>query len=1441
MELLGLFAVVFCLYLLVAPLIAWVQSSTAKARAEEANAQLRAQAILVKELQKQVGGLREDLKAALARWDGAPAGVRPEAAAPVARSAEAAAAPTVEATMLDERGAVVPVDFYEKQEERHRAERASAEAARVEQLAQQARAAEAARLRAAAERQPATPQRTAPAYQPPPLGPPRVRPEPPIVAPVEALIPEIVEPVRPTQPEVDVSDFITLPDPVAQPSLPKSQTWELEPVELPPEDSSSPAVFSIGVEPEAAKAAGASGVAKAATPKSSVEADAFVRAKAPEDGGRKPVWTPKPPRGAGAGAGGGSGQPPSGPPRAPRSSEPSDFERSLAAMMAAAKQWLFGGNLVAKIGLLILFIGIAFLLRLASNYVEVPIEVRLAGIAAGGIALLLWGWRIRITRPGIALPVQGAALAILMLVTFGAFKLYHLIPAGPTFALLLVLVAFTCILAVLQDALWLAIFGITGGFAVPILLSTGGGSHIALFSYYALLNAGILAIALRRSWRVLNVLGFLFTFIIGTVWGVRSYSPEHYESSQGFLILFLLFYIAIAVIYAWREAPRLKSYVDGTLVFGVPTVAMGLQYALVKDVHLGMAFSALALGLLYALTASVLWKLKRESLRLLVESFFALAVVFGTLAIPLAFDGRWTSAAWALEGAGIIWIGLRQRQPLVWRFGVLVQIGSWIAFLNTLVGMNIVAALASNIGLGFLLLGASGVFLGVVFRQHLINDQDLDDTARTRYGRFANTFIVIAAGWLLAGMWVEIWLRTSGFDRATLYVLTALLLVFGLQFLGRKTRWTVPDTLGGVVTAIAGMTFLGLMGRYMDWSNIPVYAQTSLAQMLGNSSFFGGLLLSGGALVSAFAFKRRIADLERDVLDSSGARRASVMWFSLSMFWWCGFALHGLAHVIAWLTAPVADAVAPWYQISFWAAYSIGLALSAWAWTLLAERAGFAHARSLVLGFWPIASAISAWAFLVQVADLSQSEHILEFGWNIGEPGMGLGQVIRDWLGGALLGALILAALGSQGVKRAAATGAQALSVDQRMRSVAIWVTGMAVCWFLPIVDGLAQLVSRGLSASGMVVDAATAQPWLSYADAHVLWMSLSAIGALLLARHLALPALRWLATPTALIQALGSLVLMGMLNDQGQLPTAGTWLAMLVLWLSMAWCLRFWQAAGWDVHPLSLRALHFGRVIGPWMMIAPVVALNVARWLAEPVVTAESGDVWIVAGMWSEYLGAWAAIAALFLLLRQSRAAAWPVRPLEAWYVRWILPLGALWALLVAVYWNLRQDGNMAPLPYLPILNPLDLTTGFVALLLADLWRTRGPSERWQLSLQRIAMFLGFAWFNLMLLRTAAAYLGIPYRFDDLYASQFVQAMLSLVWTLTAFGLMRFAARRLSKALWMLGAALLAVVVLKLFLVDLKNVGSVARIVSFMGVGGLMLLIGYLAPLPREADREGA
>lgn len=1125
----------------------------------------------------------------------------------------------------------------------------------------------------------------------------------------------------------------------------------------------------------------------------------------------EPVWRPQPP--------------PPRPARAPVDEGPGP----LAKFLVAAKDWLFGGNLVARIGLMILFIGVAFLLRFAAQKVVVPIEIRLAGITAGAIALLGWGWHIRLKRPGIALPTQGAALATLMLVVFGAYKIWKLIPSGPTFALLLVLVAFTCALAVLQDALWLAIFGIVGGFAVPILTASGSGNHIALFSYYALLNAGILAIAWTRAWRMLNFLGFLFTFLIGTAWGGQNYTAEHYGSCQFFLALFVVFYAAISILYAWRQAPKLKSYVDATLVFGVPIVAMGLQYGMVKDMHLGAALSAVAFGLFYAILGLGLWRWRAGTLRLLVESYFALAVVFGTLAIPLAFDGRWTSAAWALQGAGMVWIGLRQKQALVWRFGLLLQFLSWIAFFRALTGLDPVAALREHISLGFLLLGGCGVFLALLL---LRQSRDPEDPANARFGGFAGAFIAVAVAWLLAGLWVEVWLRTDGAERASLYVLTALALVYGLQWLGKRAAWRMPDLLASAVTALAGLTFLVLMARTMDWHNVAAYAQPDFGSFLRQSALLGALLLAGGALASAFAFRRRLADAPED----AHAQRSAGAWLLVSLFWFAGFALNSGAHALGFLTR-AQDGVAPWYQVQFWSAYSVGLALAAALYASIARRFAFPNAGQVQRVVWPLLSAIGLWIFVVQQSDWLHVERLLQLGWALTPAGdASLGAAWLALLGGPLSGSLMFLALAAAAAHTSHARSPE-LGEEQRQAALAVWLIGAGVIVHLLLVDVLAQFTTRALLAGGLA--RAEDLGWLSFADARLLWMSIAAVLAQWLARRM--DALRWLMTPAAIVQAMAWITLLVHAWTREELPAAGTWAAMAAAWLGLLWCLRDWRAR-WEIGETALQGLHFGRVIAPWAMVAPLVSLTLMPWLEGDYAIAREMNAagWVVEGMWPDYLGAWAALGLLFLGLRQVRRAGWPLEPLQDWYGRIVIPLAAAWALLLAIYWNLRQDGSMAPLPYLPVLNPLDLTAGFVALLLADLWRMHGEhaSEDQRRAAIRISMALGFAWFNAMLLRTAAQFLGLPYRFESLYHSQFVQAMLSIVWTLCAFALMRYAAKRLSKPLWMVGAALLGVVVLKLFLVDLRNVGGVARIVSFMGVGGLMLLIGYLAPLPRDAEK---
>jgi uncharacterized membrane protein len=67
----------------------------------------------------------------------------------------------------------------------------------------------------------------------------------------------------------------------------------------------------------------------------------------------------------------------------------------------------------------------------------------------------------------------------------------------------------------------------------------------------------------------------------------------------------------------------------------------------------------------------------------------------------------------------------------------------------------------------------------------------------------------------------------------------------------------------------------------------------------------------------------------------------------------------------------------------------------------------------------------------------------------------------------------------------------------------------------------------------------------------------------------------------------------------------------------------------------------------------------------------------------------------------------------------------------------------------------------------------------------------------------------------------------------------MLFARDRAMRVPWLAGAVLLGVVVAKLLFVDMGQAEGWARIVAFIGVGVLMLLIGYFVPLPPRKGED--
>ena len=470
-------------------------------------------------------------------------------------------------------------------------------------------------------------------------------------------------------------------------------------------------------------------------------------------------------------------EPPTGPPRKPPESPPdATGERGVRAErgLRTLASWFFGGNTVVRVGVVVMFFGVAFFLGYAVEQGWFPIELRLASAALAGVGLLTVGWRLRHARQEYARALQGCGSGIAYLTAYAGVNFYGLVSVEVGLGAMVLMVVLVAGLAVAQDARSLAVLASVGGLLGPVLI-TLDASPVAFFSYYAALDVGIVAIAWFRAWRLLNLLGFVFTLVVGTVWGLEFYESRYFATTEPFLALFFVVFVAAPVLYAWRQPPRRLGYVDGPLVFGVPLAAFALQYRLVSGFEHGAAYSAVGLAAFYAaLATAIRWGGQRESMRLLVTSFSGLSVAFAILMIPLAFDERFTAAAWALEGAALVWLSVRQSSALGLVTGLLLQLFAGLIVLGEPGRPVGVLPVLNIVYLGDVMVGLAGLFSAWCLFRH--------GDPRAGHRELSAAALAWGTFWWLSGGAAEIARHLSSFDQhsATLGFVTASLVAFAV-------------------------------------------------------------------------------------------------------------------------------------------------------------------------------------------------------------------------------------------------------------------------------------------------------------------------------------------------------------------------------------------------------------------------------------------------------------------------------------------------------------------------------------------------------------------------------------------------------------------------------------------------------------------------------------
>jgi uncharacterized membrane protein len=330
------------------------------------------------------------------------------------------------------------------------------------------------------------------------------------------------------------------------------------------------------------------------------------------------------------------------------------------------ERWL-GGTWLNRVGALVLVLGIGFFLKYAFDHRWIQPAGRVALGLVAGVTLLLVGERLQ--RAAYRAPAQGvvaAGIATLYLSVYAAYGFYQLIAQATAFAVMVLVTATSLALALHHDARAVAILANLGGFLTPILLGADRDAAVAVFTYLAVLDAGLLASAYWRRWPELQALSFVFTQFLYWGWFDRWYHPVDAAPQRAVALIaasafFVLFALATPVEAAGRRfALRLdRWWHPSTLLILAAPVAYFVAARAILYPELKTWLALLCLGVAAVSTALGRWAIGAPAGASLALLQWAVGLAFLTLAFPIQFTEHGTTIAWSVEGAAIVWGGFR--------------------------------------------------------------------------------------------------------------------------------------------------------------------------------------------------------------------------------------------------------------------------------------------------------------------------------------------------------------------------------------------------------------------------------------------------------------------------------------------------------------------------------------------------------------------------------------------------------------------------------------------------------------------------------------------------------------------------------------------------------------------------------------------------------------
>lgn len=334
-----------------------------------------------------------------------------------------------------------------------------------------------------------------------------------------------------------------------------------------------------------------------------------------------------------------------------------------------------GENLINKIGILILVLGISFFVKYAidKNWINEPARVGI-GILCGALVMGI-AHKLKKNYAAFSSVLVAGALSIFYFTIGIAFQEYELFGQTTAFIIMVVITAFSTLVSISYNRQELGILSLIGGFSVPFIVSTGEGNYLVLFSYIAILNMGILGIAYFKKWKILTFVAFLFTTLLYGAWlGSTIFSDK--LPHLGAILFATLFYFIFSITTVLHNVRNKGTFtrLEYFILVGNTFFFFSVGIIILQDWGSGLkGLFTLLLALYNIIYAAILYKkfgLDKNAIYLLI----GLALTFITLTFPIQFEGNQITLFWAAEAVLLFWLSQKSKIDLFKTGAVIVQV-----------------------------------------------------------------------------------------------------------------------------------------------------------------------------------------------------------------------------------------------------------------------------------------------------------------------------------------------------------------------------------------------------------------------------------------------------------------------------------------------------------------------------------------------------------------------------------------------------------------------------------------------------------------------------------------------------------------------------------------------------------------------------------------------